>query len=72
MSTYISIKRIQAEIEEINEAIDMKIIRGLSYKTLSARHRMLMSQLRSLKTQQAIVFRGIMGRLTRYASVFLL
>ena len=71
MSTYILIKRIQAEIEEINEAIDMKIIRGLSYKSLSTKHKSLMNELRSLKSKP-VVSSGIMNRLAQYASVFLL
>ena len=71
MSTYNLIKRLYREIDDINAEIDMRIIKGLSYKTLSSKHRMLMEKLRALEPQP-IVSRGFMNRLAQYASVFLM
>lgn len=39
---------IRAEIKHLNEEIDMKIIRGLTYRTEARRHKSLMAQLSRL------------------------
>jgi hypothetical protein len=38
--------RIELELQRVNDAIDIKIIKGLSYKREALRHRLLLSQLR--------------------------
>ena len=38
-------KTIRAELSMLNEVIDQKIIRGLSYKSEARRHKLLISQL---------------------------
>ncbi|MEN9604761.1 MAG: hypothetical protein RJB39_446 [Candidatus Parcubacteria bacterium] len=45
MSTNTRIKTIQSEIERINQEIDMKILRGLSYKKESKHHKFLLTHL---------------------------
>jgi hypothetical protein len=87
MSTYTSLKKLYKEIDKINAEIDARIKRGLSYKTLSRRHKLLVEELRSLQPQSiASVFptfslssvfpksfpRGLMNRLAQYVSVFLM
>lgn len=64
-------KKLYREIDNLNEEIDTKIERGLSYKVLARRHKYLMEELHSLDPQP-IVSRGIMNRLAQYVSVFLL
>lgn len=39
------VKTISKEIEEINETIDLKVIRGVSYRTEARRHKLLHSML---------------------------
>ena len=39
------IKAIQIELEELNKKIDLKVIKGRSYKKESKRHKFLISQL---------------------------
>ena len=79
MSTYTLIKKLYKEIDEINAEIDMKIERGLSYKMLSRRHKMLIEKLHTLDRPSALSIglsehwsKGLMGKLARYASVFLM
>lgn len=48
MSKNQTIKVIKMELEKINQEIDLKIIKGVSYVRESRRHRFLMSQLRRL------------------------
>ncbi len=67
MKRYILIRRLEGEIAKLNEAIDMRIVRGISYKSLSRRHKVLVAELRSLKRTPSM-----MNRFTQYASVFLL
>ena len=66
-------KKLYREIDSLNEEIDMRIEKRLSYKVLARRHKYLMEELRSLDPQPVpIVSRGIMNRLAQYVSVFLL
>ena len=51
MSKYKLSKIIQEEINRLNEQIDLKIIKGLSYKREAQRHKFLMSQLRQISRQ---------------------
>lgn len=45
MSKYQTIRTIRSEIARLNHEIDLRIIKGLSYKEQSRRHKFLMSQL---------------------------
>lgn len=45
MSKFILEKRIQAELKKINDVIDLKIIKGVSYKREALRHRFLLYRL---------------------------
>lgn len=67
MKRYILIRRRESEVAKLNEEIDMRIVRGVSYKALSRKHKTLLAELRSLKRTP-----GIMSRFAQYASVFLL
>ena len=49
MSKYRLSKIIQAEINKLNEEIDLKIIRGLPYRHLARRHKFLVKQFEELK-----------------------
>jgi len=48
MSVQEFIKAIKIELAELNAIIDLKIIRGLSYKTEAEKHKQLAQQLRQL------------------------
>ncbi|MDB5259302.1 MAG: hypothetical protein JWO73_510 [Candidatus Taylorbacteria bacterium] len=48
MSKAKTVQIIRAEIKRLNEDIDMKIIRGLSYRNEARRHKSLISQLARL------------------------
>lgn len=79
MSTYTLIKKLYKEIDEINAEIDMKIEKGLSYKVLSKRHKVLIERLHSIDRPSALSIgiskvwpKGIMSKLAQYASVFLM
>ncbi len=67
MKRYILIRKLESEIAKLNEEIDMHIVRGISYKNLSRRHKVLMAELRQAKRAPSI-----MDRFANYASVFLL
>lgn len=76
-------REIHKEIKNINTLIDMRIIKGFSYKDLSRRHKFLISQLNSLALKQDMQVKapaikvknefslGFLGMLGRYASAFL-
>ncbi len=57
MSKAKTVQIIRAEIKRLNEDIDMKIIRGLSYRNEARRHKSLISQLARLTAK---------GELQRY------
>lgn len=48
MSTFILEKNIQTEIKRINDIIDIKILKGLSYRREALRHRFLLNRLSDL------------------------
>ena len=48
MSKNILIKELQKELSKLNDLIDLKIIRGLSYKKEAKRHKFLLNQLNAL------------------------
>lgn len=43
---------IECEIRKLNEVIDMKIVRGQSYRHEARRHKMLVAQVKRMKGQQ--------------------
>jgi hypothetical protein len=47
-----TIKTIQYEIEVLNRQIDAKIITGRPYRKYALRHKMLLNQLRNLKSRE--------------------
>ena len=65
MSKYRLSKIVQAEINKLNQIIDLKIIRGQSYKKESRRHKFLISQLNDLNHQSS--FRAAPIRATWFA-----
>lgn len=48
MSKYQAIRTIRSEIARLNHEIDLRIIKGLSYREQSKRHKFLTSQLSRL------------------------
>lgn len=48
MSKIVLEKNIKSELKKINEVIDMKIIRGMSYRREALRHRFLLYRLGDL------------------------
>lgn len=48
MSKNTLVKELKKEINSLNAVIDMKIIRGLPYKSEAKRHKFLKKQLQSL------------------------
>lgn len=48
MSKHQAIKTIRAEIERLNQDIDLRIIRGVPYRRQALRHKFLMGQLSRL------------------------
>lgn len=53
MSKYELRKTIQKELRELNYRIDMKIVRGLSYRQEARRHKFLLMQFDRLSRQAA-------------------
>jgi len=68
MSKYRLSKIVQAEINKLNQIIDLKIIRGESYKKESRRHKFLVSQLNGLNRQSS--FRAAPPRAHWFTRVF--
>jgi len=48
MSKFILEKKIQSELKKINDNIDVKIVKGLSYRREALRHRFLLNRLSDL------------------------
>ncbi len=48
MSKHQVLRTIKDEIKRLNHEIDLRIIKGMSYKEQSRRHKFLMSQLNTL------------------------
>jgi hypothetical protein len=65
MSKHQALRAIKNEIKRLNHEIDLRIIKGLSYKEQSRRHKYLMAQLNQLGRSQSSWF----GRLN-LASAF--
>lgn len=45
---------IRRELRSINQKIDQKIVKGVSYERESSRHRQLVSQLRQLESEASL------------------
>ncbi|MFA6459039.1 MAG: hypothetical protein WCV79_01410 [Candidatus Paceibacterota bacterium] len=67
MSRYQTIKEIRQEIDRLNQEIDLRIIRGISYAKEARRHKFLMSQLRRLRPSTL----AWLSRSLSFASMFL-
>ncbi len=65
MSKQQAIRAIRSEITRINQEIDLKIIKGVSYRRESLRHKSLMSQLARLEG------RSIFARSLQFVSAFM-
>lgn len=67
MSKHRTVKILRAELERVNQEIDMRIIRGVSYAREARRHKFLLSQLRRLAPRQFTWF----GRSMSFVSAFM-
>ena len=64
MSKHVLLKELKMELKKINADIDMKIIRGLSYRKEARRHKFIMAQISSLRDfETSIDWFGRMGKL---------
>lgn len=50
MSKHQALRTIRTEVERLNQDIDLRIIKGMSYARQSRRHKFLMKQLAQLST----------------------
>lgn len=67
MSKHHTVKILRAELERVNNEIDMRIIKGLSYAREARRHKLLTSQLRRLAPRQFT----LLGRSLSFVSAFM-
>ncbi len=72
MSTNTRIKTIQSELERINQEIDMKILRGISYKKESKHHKFLLTHLSDLLKNKKSVGPRWFAKAAHVMSSFLL
>lgn len=56
MSKYKLAYNLQKEINKLNSAIDLKIIKGLPYRAEARRHKFLMSQFNNFEKRPSISF----------------
>lgn len=61
MSKYQLKKTIEKEIKDLNWRIDMKIVRGISYRNEARRHKLLLMQLNRLAQAKSYNFLGKMA-----------
>ena len=54
MSKHQTIKTILHELDKLNQEIDIRIIRGVSYIREARRHKFLMAQLKRLSPQRTM------------------
>jgi hypothetical protein len=64
------IKELRKEINKLNQEIDRRIVRGISYKTLSRKHKVLVAQLNSATRYPSSSY-GFFDRLNRVVSTFM-
>ena len=57
-------KKAQEEIENLNRVIDMKIIKGVSYKNEARRHKFLLSKIGNSTRIQRFLFSKSAGFMT--------
>jgi len=50
MSKHQALRTIRSEVERLNQEIDLRIIKGISYARQAKRHKMLMNQLAQLSS----------------------
>ena len=50
MSKHQALRTIRSEVERLNQEIDLRIIKGMSYARQAKRHKMLMNQLAQLSS----------------------
>lgn len=55
MSKHQAIRTIRMEIDRINQEIDLRIIKGVSYRREALRHKFLMAQLARLSTRKSVL-----------------
>ena len=63
MSKYQLKKTIEREIKDLNWRIDMKIVRGISYRNEARRHKLLLMQLNRLSNSGASLFSSIFSKM---------
>ncbi len=68
MKKYFLAHAIKSELDRVNQEIDIKIIKGVSYIRESRRHKMLLSQLKQLRKNRAT---GWMSRAASMVSLFM-
>ncbi|MEN9913247.1 MAG: hypothetical protein RLY66_655 [Candidatus Parcubacteria bacterium] len=61
MSKHQVIKTIRMEIEALNQEIDLRIIKDVSYRRQALRHKMLTAQLHRLTRRESSVFGRVFG-----------
>ena len=66
----IFIKELRKEINILNQEIDKRIIRGLSYRNLSKRHRYLITRLNQATSYPSSSY-GFFDRINRMVSTFM-
>jgi hypothetical protein len=54
MSKHQAIRTIRMEIHRLNQEIDLRIIKGVSYRREALRHKFLMAQLARLSPRKSI------------------
>jgi len=67
MSKHQAIRAIRSEIDRLNQEIDLRIIRGVSYRREALRHKQLTSQLARLAPRRSNWF----GKSASFVSMFL-
>ena len=67
MSKHQAIRAIRTEIERLNREIDLRIIKGLSYRREALRHKFLMAELAKASRSQISWF----GKSLRFVSTFM-
>ncbi|MEK7646373.1 MAG: hypothetical protein AAB381_01625 [Patescibacteria group bacterium] len=50
MSKHQALRTIRSEVERLNQEIDLRIIKGISYARQARRHKILMNQLAQLSS----------------------
>jgi hypothetical protein len=61
MSKHQVIKTIRSEIENLNQDIDLRIIKGVSYRRQALRHKLLIAQLNRLAPRRISIFGRVLG-----------